>query len=208
MDNSQSVSIFNKKPLSQVILLSFGFAGLLFMAVYFLLGFSAPGFNTLRDTISSLELVKNGWLQQLNFIIYGILLGFFNIGLVKELKSGLNAILIVLFQVFISIGLIGDGIFIHEPLHTMCDLITFNSALIVLFLFAWRFYKGSNWRGWTAYSILTALLMMALLAAFGIANKNHGLSGLYERLVVLPRALWTILFTVRLLKGRSLRLAA
>jgi hypothetical protein len=64
----------------------------------------------------------------------------------------------------------GDAIFIHEPLHMVRDLIAFNSALLVLFLFAWRVSGDNRWKGWTAYSIPTSLLMMAFLTAFGIAN--------------------------------------
>jgi hypothetical protein len=48
----------------------------------------------------------------------------------------------------------GDAIFIHEPLHTVCDFIAFNSALLVLFLFSWRVSGDNRWKGWTAYSIL------------------------------------------------------
>jgi hypothetical protein len=44
----------------------------------------------------------------------------------------------------------------------VCDLIAFNSSLVVLFLFAWRFSGDSRWKGSTAYSILTALLMIGV----------------------------------------------
>jgi len=204
MNTDQLPTGLSKKSFSQVFLLSCGIAGsLIFIISYLFLGFSTPHFDTLRDTISSLELIKNGWLQQANFILYGIFIGCFTLALSKELKKGLNGTLILLFQALIAIGLIGDGLFIYEPMHMVCDLITFNSGLIVLFLFTGQFYKNPNWQGWVAYSIITAFLMMALLAAFGIANKNHGLAGLYERLAFLPRSLWSILLISMLLKGRT-----
>jgi hypothetical protein len=86
----------------------------------------------------------------------------------------------------------------------VCDLITFNSGLIILCLFTWQFYKNPNWKGWVTDSIISVLLMMIFLTAFGIANKNHGLAGLYERLAFLPRSLWSILFVIKLLKGGTL----
>jgi len=194
-----------KKSFSRIVLLSCGIAGsVLFIAIYLLFGFATPNFNILRDTISSLELVKNGWIQQMNFIIFGVFTLLFTAGLAKELIKGLNALLIVVFQSLIAIGLIGDGIFIHDPLHMVCDLITFNSVLVVLFLFTWQFYKSTNWKGWIIYSVLTAFLMMIFLLAFGIANARHGMAGLYERLAVLPRTIWSILLIVKMVNGREL----
>ncbi|HWZ02168.1 MAG TPA: DUF998 domain-containing protein [Mucilaginibacter sp.] len=204
MSKGQIVNMPDKKPLSQVILLCCGFAGILFMLIYTVFGFFTPGFNAVRDTISSLELVKNGWLQQANFILYGLLTILFTIGISKELIKSTNAKFIVLFQLLIGIGLIGDGIFIYEPLHTTCDIIVFNSVLIVLFLFSWQFYKTNSWKGWIVYSLVAAFMMMTLLAAFGFANAHHGWSGLFERLAVLPRTLWSIVLIIKLLKGRRL----
>lgn len=198
------INMPTKKPLSQVVLLCCGFAGVLFIVIYTVFGLFTPGFNAFRDTISRLELVKNGWVQQGNFILHGVLTILFTIGLSKELIKSTNAKFIVLFQLLIGIGLIGDGLFIYEPLHTSCDIIVFNSAMIVLFLFAWQFYKTKSWKGWIVYSLVAAFLMMAFLAAFGVANAYHGWSGLFERLAVLPRTLWSIVLIIKLLKGRRL----
>jgi hypothetical protein len=85
-----------------------------------------------------------------------------------------------------------------------CDLITFNSALLVLFLFAWRFYGDARWKGWTAHSILTALLMMAFLAAFGVANHLGGPAGAFEKLASLTRTSWSAVLVTKLYSGRLL----
>lgn len=143
-------------------------------------------------------------MQQANFILYGVLTILFTIGLSNELIKSTNAKFIVLFQLLIGIGLIGDGVFMYEPLHTLCDIIVFNSAMIVMFLFAWQFYKTKSWQGWIVYSLVAAFMMMALLAAFGVANAWHGWSGLFERLAVLPRTLWSIVLIIKLIKGRRL----
>ena len=44
-------------------------------------------------------------------------------------------------------GVIGDGLLVRDPLHLICDLLAFNSALAVLFLFAWRFTGDARWPG-------------------------------------------------------------
>ncbi|MBS1503274.1 MAG: DUF998 domain-containing protein [Bacteroidetes bacterium] len=195
----------NIKPFSQKTLLIYGIIGaVLFIGIYLVFGFITPGFDLLRDTISSLELVKNGWVQRINFIAFGIFTLLFTIGLANELVRGINGRLILIFQSLIAIGLIGDGIFIHDPMHMACDLVTFNSVIVVLVLFTRQFYLSAGWRGWILYSILSALLMMIFLFAFGAANAHHGLAGLYERLAVLPRTVWSILLIVNLLNGKRL----
>lgn len=189
---------------SQSVLLATGFAGILFITVFVALGLLVPGYNAVRDTISALELTTLSLAQRANFFVLGLLLCAFAAGLRRELAHGRGAFLIPFFQALGGIGVIGDAIFISNPLHLACDLVAFNSALLVLFLFAWRFRREPEWRGWTAYSIVTAFTMMGFLAAFGFANHHGGPAGLMEKLATCTRALWTTLFVTRLLAGKTL----
>jgi hypothetical protein len=128
----------------------------------------------------------------------------FSMALRRELCARRGAVLIPTFQCLSGIGVAGDAIFIHEPLHLVCDLIAFNSALLVLFLFAWRFSGDTRWKGWTAYSILTALLMMVFLTAFGVVNHLGGPAGAFEKLASLTRTTWSAVLVVELFSGRRL----
>ncbi len=157
------------------VLLFAGFGAILFIATFILLGFLTPAYNSLRDTISALELTPFGFAQQANFFLFGVLLCLFAIGIHREMQQGFGAVLIPMFQFLGGLGVIGDSIFIHDGPHMACDLVAFNSAMCVLFLFSWRFRGDPRWRGWAAYSVLTALAMMALLFGFGMANHFGGL---------------------------------
>jgi hypothetical protein len=194
----------SQRSTGQTLLLTTGFSGVLFILVYVTLGLLAPGYDSIRQTISSLEFTTLSLLQRANFFIFGLLLCCFAVALRRELTQGRGAFLIPMFQVFSGIAVIGDAVFIHNPLHMICDLIAFNSALLVLFLFAWRFRTEPAWKGWSAYSIITAIAMMALLAAFGFANHLGGPAGLYEKLATCTRSLWSALLAARLLSGRRL----
>ncbi len=132
------------------------------------LGARAANYDTLRGTISALEFTALGWHNGLIFLVFGLMLMTFALALGRELGAGRGAVLIPTFQFLSGVGVAGDAIFIHEPLHLVCNLIAFNSSLLVLLLFAWRFSGDSRWKRWTAYSILTTLLMMAFLTAFGL----------------------------------------
>jgi hypothetical protein len=188
----------------QLFLLATGFAGILFIAAFVTLGLLAPGYNSTHDAISALEFTTLSAAQRANFFVFGVLLCVFALGLRRELAGGRGAFLIPFFQAVGGIAVIGDAIFIFDPLHLTCDLVAFNSALLVLFLFAWRFRREPGWRGWTAYSIVTAFAMMAFLAAFGFANHLGGPAGLMEKLATCTRTLWSALFVTRLFAGKSL----
>jgi len=189
---------------SHTLLLATGFSGMLFILVFVILGWLAPGYNSLCQTISALEFTTLSFAQRANFFVFGLLLCCFAAALRREITPGRGAFLIPLFQVFAGIAFIGDAVFIYEPLHTICDLIAFNSSMMVLFLFAWRFLREPAWKGWTAYSIITAIAMMAFLAAFGFANHLGGPAGLFEKLATCTRTIWSALLAARLLSGRRL----
>ncbi len=58
------------RSMAQTLLLSCGILGsILFTATYLIEGALHPGYDLMRQTISSLELVSNGWTQQVNFIV-------------------------------------------------------------------------------------------------------------------------------------------
>ena len=189
---------------SQTILLFSGFGGLLFIAAFVALGIVAVPYRPAHDAISALEFTSVATAQRINFIAFGLLLIAFAVALRNELQRGRGALTIPFFQLVSGIAVIGDGIFIHEPLHLTCDLIAFNATLLVLLLFAWRLWPQPRWRYWPTYSIITAILMMLFLTAFGFANRLGGPAGLMEKLATATRTLWSVLLTLKLLQGARL----
>jgi hypothetical protein len=194
------------RPRTTTVLLVAGCGGVLFIATYIVLGFLTPGYNSLRDTISALELTPFQLAQQINFLVFGVLLCMFALGLRREMQQGFGSVVIPLIQFINGVAVIGDGVFIRPVPHLVCDLLAFNAALCVLFLFGWRFRRDPRWRGWTAYSILTAIAMMALLFGFGMANHFGGPAGLMEKLATVVRTTWSVLLVARLLAGSCLAL--
>ncbi len=195
------------RPPSTTVLLFAGFGGVLFIAAFVVLGFVVPGYSPVHDTISAIELTPIGITQQINFLVFGLLSCLFSVGLRRELQQGFGSLLIPLIQFIDGLGVIGDAIFIHGMPHFVFDLVAFNAALCVLFLFAWRFRRDPRWQGWSAYSILTAIAMMALLFAFGFANHLGGPAGLLEKLATGVRTIWSAVLVARLLSGASLTYA-
>jgi hypothetical protein len=186
------------------VLLLTGCGGVLFIAAYIVLGFITPGYHPLRDPISALELTPLKVEQQLNFFVFGVLLCMFALGLRREMQHGFGSVLIPIIQFIDGLAVIGDAVFIRAVPHLVCDLIAFNAALCVLFIFAWRFRRDPRWRGWTAYCILTAIAMMALLFGFGMANHLGAPAGLMEKLATIVRTTWSVSLVAKLLSGSRL----
>jgi hypothetical protein len=181
-----------------------GFGGIPFIATFVALGLMTPGYDSSRDTISALELTSSCLGQQINFFVFGLLICLFALGLRRELQRGFGATLIPVFQFLAGLGVMGDAIFIRPAPHLACDLLAFNSGLCVLFLFTWRFRGDRRWRGWSWYSIFTAVAMMTLLFGFGMALHFGGPAGLLEKLATCARTLWSVLLVLRLLAGARL----
>lgn len=187
------------------LLLVCGVVGpVLFVVAFLLEGVTRPEYHSLVQSISSLEAGPTGWVQQLNFIVFGLFMASFAAGLRLTLVRGVGSLWGPLFEGVVALGLIGDGIFTQDPLHTLFDIVTFSAAMGVCFVLARRFASDARWRGWALYSVATALLMVLFLVAFGVNLTHHGEAGLFERLAVLVRSLWTVLFVVRLLSGTTL----
>jgi uncharacterized protein DUF998 len=188
----------------QKLLLAAGFAGVLFIGTFVVLGALAPNYNSAREAISALEFTSLSVGQRLNFLVFGFLLCAFALALRRELHPGRGSVAVPFFQALSGIAVIGDAIFIHFPLHLVCDLIAFLSTLTVLFLFAWLFRQDARWKGWSMYSAATGILMMLLLGLFGYMNHAGGPAGLMEKAVTLVRTLWSVLFVTKLLAGSPL----
>lgn len=206
MGKTASPSILVSRSIAQTLLLSCGIlASVLFTATYLIEGALHPGYDLMRQTISSLELVSNGWTQQVNFIVFALLISCFAVGIRKELSGGFGATVFPILQGLVALGLVISGIFVYDPLHTVGDYIAFLSVVIGFFVIARRFAQEPDWgMGWAVYSITSAILAMGFLAAFGTALGHGGDAGLFERLAGLVRSVWSLFFVGRLLTGARL----
>src|SRR6185437_10632100 len=168
-----------RAPLQATLLVLGGVAGAIFITTFSLVGAISPAYAFMRDTISGLEFSPFGYLQQLNFVVFGLVQATFAYALRAELTGGRGAVSIPAVQLICACAVVGDGVFIRYPAHLTCDLIAFNSTLVALFLFAWRFWRDPRWKGWSWYSIATAVAMIICLAIFGICNRQGGPAGLF-----------------------------
>src|SRR5215467_7221454 len=90
-------------------------APLLNMVVILILGATRPGYNAWQVPDSSLELGEGGWIQIANYIICGVLLLGFAIGLRRVLRTGPGSAWVPILLGIFGLSFIGSGIFITDP---------------------------------------------------------------------------------------------
>lgn len=190
----------------QTALLCSGASGaVLFSTVYFCFGVISPNYYMIHESISRLQLLPYGWIQSLNFILSGLLICVFAFALRRELVSGFGSTLIPFLQLLTGLGSIVLGVCLNHQVQLYSTGVIFLSLVISLLLITRRFSANPKWRGWTTYTILTVLLMIVLFMLLADSAFHKGmLTGVFERLLIITRLIWLLIFTSRLLGGRSL----
>lgn len=206
------------------LLLACGAVGpLLFIFVFLLEGITRPGYNAWRQVVSALSLGELGWVQSLNFLVCGLFLLGFAVGLRFVFREGSGATIGPLLLFVFGIGLIGSGLFVMDPdfsspkggqepgtlhgmLHTIAFLVTFSALITTTGVLARRFTGNPAWPGWARYSLATGFLVVVFLLASAVTSalEAQGLFagapvGLLQRLAIIPGWIWIALLALRLL---------
>jgi hypothetical protein len=224
---SNSVLYTSGVKTKDLLLLCGVVAGPLFTAVWIVEGATRANYDPLRYPISSLSIGEFGWMQRANFIITGLLILAFSVGLRRVLRRPSGSLWGPLLVGLAGIGLIGAGIFVADPLngyppgtpripiertthgilHDLFGIPFFLGLPITCFVFA-RLFARWGQRGWAAYSALSGL---AMFAAFFLARLSlrpgfediGGLFGLFQRITVTIGFAWLTLLAVYMLKAPS-----
>src|SRR5712691_8785992 len=99
------------------LLLACGAIGpLLFIVVFLIEGATRADYNPLRYPVSSLSIGDLGWIQAANFLMVGLLLFAFALGLRRALRGESGGTWGPLLIGLAGIGLFGAGIFTSDPI--------------------------------------------------------------------------------------------
>lgn len=205
--------------------LTLGTVGSIFFTlVYTVEGMTRPGYSPWRQAISALSLGPGGWVQQVNFIIFGVISVLTAIAWRKFLSGGPGAVWYPIFRTLQGVGLIVDGFVSQDPaagyppgsvavspttsgtIHLAFASLTITSMALGFFVLARRFARQPHWRGWATYSVVTGILTIVFITVFGILNgQQSGIAGVFERLATVPATVWGIIFFTRLWRGTTFR---
>src|SRR5690349_13661254 len=192
------------KPLLVWLLICGTGGPLLFDTVYTVDGAMRPGYSQARDAISTLLTGPNGWIQQANFVVLGLLtLGVAAVWR-RILRGGVCETWYPIARGVEGLALVAIGFSLTDPLHTAWLFVIIGAMMAGLFIIARRFWGDPTWGGgWAAYSVLSAVLINVFIALFGVAQHTslREIAGVLERLATNLEPLWGLIIFVRLWRG-------
>jgi uncharacterized membrane protein YhaH (DUF805 family) len=175
-------------PRTGALLLCGALVGPLTFVIGLAQALTRPGYDLMRQPVSSLALGPLGWVQTLNFLLGGVLMLGFALGLARALPvlgrppGPLPAIVAAW-----AVGLLGAGVFATDPIsgypvgeprhghtvHGVLHAFPFSVALVAAcvagaVVFARR-SRDEGRRGWAALSAGTALAVLIGFVGFGLS---------------------------------------
>lgn len=177
-------------------------------------------YSPMKEPISALEAGPNGWIQQANFVVFGILTMVFAAGLYRALAPSRTGVIgsSLLFVSGIAATLAGAAFPLREDGagltydpggHQPNGLVFFTSSALALLVISFALAKRAEWRRLAMPVRVAGILMLASNPFMGVLvipddAPLHDWAGLAQRIILLA-----LLFPARLaLSHRLLRLAA
>jgi len=211
-----------EQPLATRLLLACGAIGpLLFIVMFLIEGATRPNYSAWHHFVSSLSLGEGGWMQITNFLICGVLVLCFAIGLRRVLHPGKGSTWGPILLGIFGLCLIGAGFFVTDPLlgyppgapstptlhgtlHNLLSLVAFISLPAACFVLARRFAGDSAWRGWVFYSIATGILVIVFFILTDVVEflNPNGPAGFFQRLTIIIGWGWIAFLAIRLLSKK------
>jgi hypothetical protein len=201
-------------------------AGPLFVITVLIEGAARTHYSAFLYPLSSLSIGNMGWAQISNFIITGILLLFFSLGLKQVFNATGSKFRGPLLIGLAGIGLIGAGIFVTDPvfgypaneplrlrqftfhghLHDLFSMFVFICLPWACFVFRKNFIRTGKQK-LAAYSAITGFAMIAFFIAGSIGFKQVAgfvnYAGLFQRLCVFVGLTWVVVLSLNLLKSQT-----
>lgn len=160
----------------------------------------APEYDRIADTVSTLEAGPHGWVQQANFILFGLLTIVFAFGLHRAIAPsrggfagplllGVSGVANILAGV-VPVRLDATGAAYAPIGHVVAGTAFFATSAIALVLLSPRLGKDSRWSGLARYSAaagVVAIVGFVVMGALVVPDDAalHEYAGLGQRLLVL-----------------------
>jgi hypothetical membrane protein len=186
-----------------------------FMVVVILQGLLRPDYSHVAMTVSALAVGPYGWIQNVNFYVFGLLMIAYALGLHVGMRFTRAALLGPAVLVLSGVGIVLAGVFplgrdangaiIQTSSHVIPSILAFSCAGFGLVVISWRMNRDPAWKGLAGYALGSGLAILALfLVMIGSAAPDdgplHPWFGLVQRVVL---AVWfpcTIVLSLRLLR--------
>jgi hypothetical membrane protein len=180
--------------------------------------FRREEYDPVAEPVSALEAGPGGWVQQANFVVFGLLTLAFAVGLHRGIRPSRAGVVGPALLFVSGVGLLlaailplredAAGVTYDPGGHVVAGVTFFLSSAVGLIAVSRRLTGDPRWRGIATYTLGCGLLALAgfvLLGALAMPDDAplHDWAGLAQRIVILA-----VLFPARIvLSLRLLRVA-
>jgi hypothetical protein len=198
-------------------------APLIFVGVFTVEGVLRNGYDPMRMYISALSLGNRGWIQISNFIVLGLLLFIFTLGLSKEFRSGKASRGGIITLYIISVLFFISGPFVMDPTETPADQMSVHGLIhglsggivfllmpIIIFIFLRRFFSDNNWQSFRWWTLILGVIEATGVIIFTYVSKipveqNAYINylGLFQRIALIPFMVWVFIFGIEILRKQK-----
>ena len=195
----------------------------IFVGVFTVEGALRSGYDPLKMYISALSLGNRGWLQISNFIVLGLLLFIFTLGLSKEFQTGKASRGGIITLYIISVLFFISGPFVMDPtetpanqmsvhglIHGLSGGIVFLLMPIIIFIFLRRFFSDNNWQSFRWWTLILGVIEATGVTIFTYVSKipveqNAYINyfGLFQRIALIPFMVWVFIFGIEILRKQK-----
>jgi hypothetical membrane protein len=167
-------------------------------------------FSPVAQPVSALEVGQYGWVQQVNFVVLGLLTMAHAIGLHRGMRPARGgwagpALLLLTGMCNLVAGAVpwredAAGIAYAPAAHTVGGIIFFLGSSAALIVLSFRMRHDPSWRGLAPYTLGSGLVLLALAVVGAVfvrpeAAPLHDWAGLVQRMVL------AVLFPCRIALG-------
>lgn len=186
------------------VLLAAGVVGpILFVITFTVAGWLRPGYSAMASAISDLGVGPMAWIQNANFVLFGILLMTFAVGIRRAMSTIIrrSATWGAIMIATAGVGMVGAALFPAAPptdaLHFLLGFLIFMISAVAAMLYTghqlrrlpeWR--ALSRYSTWTAVSAIGLVLLMFIALNPASPLEKAGIGGLIQRLFVLATFAW------------------
>ena len=198
-------------------------APIIFVGVFTVEGVLRNGYDPMRMYISALSLGNRGWIQISNFIVLGLLLFIFTLGLSKEFQSGKASRGGIITLYIISVLFFISGPFVMDPTETPADQMSVHGLIhglsggivfllmpIIIFIFLRRFFSDNNWQSFRWWTLILGVIEATGVIIFTYVSKipveqNAYINylGLFQRIALIPFMVWVFIFGIEILRKQK-----
>ena len=172
-----------------------------------------PGYDQLIQYGSELGVGENSMIMNGNFLITGLLIVSFSLGLLSNIRTGFWSRAGSIFVGLFGIGEIATAAFpcdrgcpltnpqsLSQLVHNGIAAVAFTAIAVAPLLISVRLKRDKLWRNYQAYSLGTGFAAIGLFITFSIAALYSLLYvGLLQRLFLAIPFLWIELMAIHLL---------